>query len=209
MEIVPAILESEAAGIQAKLDQLAAAAPDVQLVQLDVTDGTITEQVSWHQPSEMFQLKWSGEFELHLMQVEPPIREWLADSRVRRCVVHAESSNPIQSLQAIRAAGRRAGLALNPATSAQQAAEAIEIADYILLMTVTPGAQGQLFQYAALDKIHHLLSLKPGVPVYVDGGVNDETIKAIRDAGCSGAAVGSFLWKQTNLAAAISNLRGN
>ena len=207
MEIIPAILEDDIVGIQAKLDKLADFSPETHHVQLDITDGTLTPQSSWHEPSELSALRWASEIELHLMQINPPLKQWLVDSRVTRCVIHAESSDPRQSLLEIKTLGRRAGLALNPATTVAQVSEFLAVADYVLLLTVTPGAQGQPFQASVLTKVQQLHRIKPDLPVYVDGGVSDVTIQPIREASCAGVAVGSFLWRAEDLAKALRELR--
>lgn len=205
MELVPAILETSAAGIQAKLDALARL-PHVKLVQLDVADATLTRQSLWHGPADLPHLRWEGQLELHLMQVAPPLEEWLADSRVSRCVVHAESSHPDRYLAAIRAAGRAAGLALNPGTAVEHAARYLAAADYVLLMTVEPGAQGQSFHHDVLPKAAALKRLEPDLQVYVDGGVRPETLGQVLAAGCDGAAVGSYLWHTEDPAVAWKRL---
>lgn len=205
MDVLPAILEADAAAIQAKLDQLTELG-SVPAVQLDVTDGTLTEQMSWHDPADLPSLGWAGEFELHLMEAQPPLVDWLADSRVTRCIVHAEANDPTNLLQVTRARGRRVGLALHPDTSVEEVGRYVPLADYVVLLTVRPGAQGQPFLGHVLLKVERLRSLHPGVPVYVDGGINPHTLERAASAGCSGAAVGSYLWRSESLAEAWESL---
>ncbi len=205
MELIPAILETSAAGIQAKLDALSHL-PHVRLAQIDVADASITKQSLWHQPEELRHLRWAGQLELHLMQMSPPLAAWLIDSRVVRCVVHAEASHPDRLLAAVRAAGRAAGLAMNPPTTVEQAARYLPGADYVLLMTVEPGAQGQSFHPEALSKATAIRQLEPDIQIYVDGGVRPETIGGIIAAGCDGAAVGSYLWNTEDAAVAWKRL---
>lgn len=205
MELVPAILETSAAGIQAKLD-VVSRLPHVRLVQLDIADATLTRQSLWHQPEDLPRLNWGGQIELHLMQAAPPIAAWLADRRVSRCVVHAESSHPDRFLAAIKAAGRAAGLALNPSTTVEEASRYFPGADYVLLMTVEPGAQGQSFHPDVLPKVAAIKQLEPDLRVYVDGGVRPETLGQVAAAGCDGAAVGSYLWHTEDPAIAWKRL---
>jgi ribulose-phosphate 3-epimerase len=131
---------------------------------------------------------------------------WLADSRVGRCIIHAEADDPANLLQTVRARGRRAGLALHPSTTVEAASRYVPLADYVVLLTVEPGAQGQPFLGHVLLKVGQLRSLHPEVPVYVDGGVNPQTLVRAAEAGCTGAAVGSYLWHAGDLAEAWQHL---
>lgn len=206
MEIIPAILEQNIEAIQQKLDQLTNAG-NIALVQLDITDGTLTGQSSWANPLELEQLKWAGEFELHLMQDQPSVIDWLKDSRVMRCIVHAEASYPNQLLQQIRALGRRAGLALNPQTQPRDIVTLAKLADYFVLLTVVPGAQGQDFQEQVLMKVGELASLVGNKPIYIDGGINDLTTCQVKNHNVAGVAVGSFLWNSQDLGEAMESLQ--
>ena len=201
MELVPAILETTAAGIQARLDALSHLS-HIRLVQIDVADATLTRQTLWHQPEELHLLRWEHQIELHLMQAVPPLGTWLVDERVSRCVVHAEASHPDKLITTIKAAGRAVGLALNPSTTVETVALHLSGVDYVLLMTVEPGAQGQQFLPDVLLKVAALRQLEPDLPVYVDGGVRPETVGAIAVAGCDGVAVGSYLWNTEDVAIA-------
>lgn len=176
-------------------------------MQLDIADGTLTSQSAWANPLELSQLKWAGEFELHLMQSRSAVSNWLKDDRVTRCIVHAEIDCPDQLLQQIRAQGRLAGLALNPQTPVSSAANLVNLVDYFVLLAVEPGAQGQPFIPDVLPKINEIKKINNGCPVYVDGGVNNVTIKQIKDAGADGVVVGSFLWNSQDLNKVIKELR--
>lgn len=207
MMIIPAILETDADKIQEKLDRLAQSSSEINLVQLDVTDSTLTQQASWCNPSDLSRLKWTGEFELHLMQANPPLHQWLTDSRVTRCIVHTEANNPGQLLEEIRTRGRLAGLAFSPDTDVQEFSQLITQADYIVLLTVTPGAQGQPFQDKSLLKIPFIKSVKADLPIYADGGVNIRTMEQITSHGCEGVAVGSYLWNSNDIGRAVAELQ--
>jgi ribulose-phosphate 3-epimerase len=207
MKIIPAILETDIVKIQDKLDRLVQFGSELNLVQLDVTDGTLTQQASWCDPLDLFRLVWTGEFELHLMQANPSLHQWLTDARVTRCIVHAEANNPGQLLEEIRTRGRLAGLAFSPDTDVQEFSQLINQADYIVLLTVTPGAQGQPFQDKSLLKIPFIKLIKSDLPIYADGGVNVRTMEQIISHGCDGVAVGSYLWNSNDIGRAIVELQ--
>jgi len=126
--------------------------------------------------------------------------------------IHAEASAaPVRTLRAIRAAGARAGLALNPATAVEPYADLLPELDMLLLMTVEPGFGGQHFLDLVLPKVRRARELVRGrgVPVWlqVDGGVTDETIGRCAEAGADMFVAGSAVFGATDPAAAVTELR--
>ena len=117
----------------------------------------------------------------------------------------------MRTLRAIRAAGARAGLALNPATAVEPYADLLPELDMLLLMTVEPGFGGQHFLDLVLPKVRRARELVRGrgVPVWlqVDGGVTDETIGRCAAAGADMFVAGSAVFGATDPAAAVTELR--
>jgi len=149
----------------------------------------------------------------HLM-IDNPDR-WApgyAEAGARNVTIHAEAASaPIRTLRAIRAAGARAGLAFNPATSVQPYAELLSEIDMVLLMTIEPGFGGQKFIELVVPKIsqtRELISAHGGeVWLQVDGGVNEETIGRCAEAGADMFVAGSAVYGADDPAAAVSALR--
>jgi ribulose-phosphate 3-epimerase len=113
--------------------------------------------------------------------------------------VHVEVDEPIApTLQAIRAAGRAAGLAVKPATPLSALEPYRELLDIVMVMTVEPGMGGQSFMRDAAGKLpgaRELLSHRPvGGEVHVDGGINRETAEFAGGLGVDVLVVGSALW---------------
>lgn len=125
--------------------------------------------------------------DVHLMiaPVDPYIAAF-ARAGADSITVHAEAGPHLhRSLQAIRAEGKRAGVAINPATPVSVLEHVVGDVDLILVMSVNPGFGGQKFIPAALDKIRQARALIGGRPIdlEVDGGVTVDNAKALADAG--------------------------
>ena len=126
--------------------------------------------------------------------------------------IHIEAEPHLQrALQLIRDGGAKAGIAINPATSAESLSTAIEFCDYVLVMTVNPGFGGQKFIETVVPKIRHISRLirERGVRVdiEVDGGIDARTAPLVTAAGASILVAGSAVFGQPDRAGAIQKLR--
>lgn len=139
-------------------------------------------------------------FDVHLM-VERPY-EWIetfAAAGADLLTVHAEATPHLQrTLAAIRALGRKAGVALNPATSLDCLSYVLDDVDLVLIMTVNPGFGGQKFLPAAGDKVDDLARLREregaSFLISVDGGVDDRTAPDLVRHGADVLVAGSFIF---------------
>lgn len=136
-------------------------------------------------------------FDVHLM-VRPadPFVEAFAEAGADRLTVHAEAGPHLhRTLQRIRAAGKRAGVALNPATPAAAVEPVLDDVDLVLAMTVNPGFGGQRFIAGQLRKIRALRRLIEGcgraVDLAVDGGIDADTAPAAVAAGADVLVAGT------------------
>ena len=115
-------------------------------------------------------------------------------------------------IQQIRAAGCKAGIVLNPCTSLACIEEILPYVDMVLLMTVNPGFGGQEFIEGMLEKIHLLHhtveEMEFDCEIEVDGGINAETSKLVRQAGANVLVAGSAIYGATDVAQAIRDIRG-
>ncbi|HEY1616554.1 MAG TPA: ribulose-phosphate 3-epimerase [Streptosporangiaceae bacterium] len=149
----------------------------------------------------------------HLM-IDNPDR-WApsyAEAGAGNVTIHAEATTaPIRTFRAIRAAGARAGLAVNPATPVEPYADLLPELDMLLLMTIEPGFGGQPFIDAVLPKIRRARQLirAAGVPVWlqVDGGVTEETIVRCAEAGADVFVAGSAVFGTEDPVASVKALR--
>ena len=126
--------------------------------------------------------------------------------------IHQEASTHLhRSLQAIKAAGMKAGVTLNPATPLVMIEEVIEDADIIMLMGVNPGFGGQSFINATVDKMRRLREMvnKLDNPplLEIDGGVNATTAPLLRDAGADILVAGSYVFSSPDPTDTIKKLK--
>ena len=174
----------------------------VEWLHIDVMDGDFVPSISFGMPviksirkeSKMF-------FDVHLMVTEPEryIQDFVscgADS----ITVHAEACTHLhRTLQHIRSLGKKAGVALNPATPLSVLDYVLDETDMILLMSVNPGFGGQPYIQAVTDKIRDLRKMltKAGrdIDIEVDGGVSLNNLPEILDAGANVLVAGSSVFR--------------
>jgi len=126
--------------------------------------------------------------------------------------IHAEATiSPVRTLRAIRAAGARAGLAINPSTPVEPYADLLPELDMLLLMTVEAGFGGQHLLELVLPKLRRareMVSAHGGaVWLQVDGGVSEETIEQCAEAGADVFVAGSAVYGADDPARAVQALR--
>jgi ribulose-phosphate 3-epimerase len=174
----------------------------VDRIHLDVMDGHFVPNLTFGPKMiKALRPRTTLPLDAHLMIAEPGryIDEYL-DAGCDSVTFHVEIDEPIApTLEAIRAAGRAAGLAVKPATPLTALEPYRELLDIVMVMTVEPGFGGQSFMKdVALEKLlpaRELLSHKAfGAEVHVDGGVNRETAEFIGAQGVDILVVGSALW---------------
>jgi ribulose-phosphate 3-epimerase len=136
--------------------------------------------------------------DVHLM-IAPavPYLEAFAAAGADGMTVHAEAGPHLhRSLQAIRALGKRAGVAINPATPVEAVKHVIDIVDLVLVMSVNPGFGGQSFIPDALEKlaaVRDMIGNRP-IDLEVDGGVSTENARALADAGANVFGAGTSIF---------------
>lgn len=192
-----------------------AAAGGVDSIHLDVMDGHFVGNISFGAPVVAALRPHTGiPFHAHLM-IEDPLR-YAADfvgAGSDLIVFHVEATDdPDAVTEAIRRAGRQAGLALNPETPAEAVHPYLERIDLLLVMTVHPGFGRQPFLTDVLRKLESLAAeaTRRGLdlPIAVDGGVNFETIGAAHRAGGDVLVVGSALYEERgDLAPVVERFR--
>jgi ribulose-phosphate 3-epimerase len=211
VQIAPSVLASDFARLA---DEAAAVADVADWLHVDVMDAHFVPNLTIGLPVVEALLKHAAlPLDCHLM-IEDPDR-WApgyAEAGARNVTIHAEAAAaPVRTLRAIRAAGARAGLGINPGTAIEPYADLLPEVDMLLLMTVEPGFGGQHFLDLVLPKIRRARALigdrEGSVWLQVDGGVDDETIGRCAEAGADMFVAGTAVFGATDPAAAVTDLR--
>ncbi|HJY30377.1 MAG TPA: ribulose-phosphate 3-epimerase, partial [Pyrinomonadaceae bacterium] len=126
--------------------------------------------------------------------------------------VHVEADAHLhRTLMAIKDAGAQAGVVLNPATPVGAVEEALQFADYILVMSVNPGFGGQKFITQSVDKVKRLRRMiderQLNVRIEIDGGIDRKNIETVVSAGAEIIVAGSAIFGTSDAEAAVKELR--
>jgi len=178
-------------------------------VQLDVSDGTFGSAQSWKNPQDLNNFETSLKMEVHLMMdnIEEKIGGWLTSS-VQRIIFHLETSkDPILLINKIEEAGKEVGIAIGLDTSWTRLMPFCNKIDLFQVLAVSPGPSGQEFQEECLEKIKSLRENCSSAIIEVDGGVNREVAKKVKEAGADIVNTGSYIFNSNDIKRAIEELR--
>ena len=182
--------------------------PYADLVHLDIADGRFVPNKTIDGCEELKKISTKLNFEVHLMVREPGkiIDQWF-ETKALRFLIHWESVDETELLiNRVKGSGREVGLVLNPETEYSSIEPYVDGIDLVQFMTVDPGFYGSPFLPGVLEKIRNFHLQYPGKIIQVDGGINPETLKLVKEAGASQATVGSYIFGGDNIEKAIEEL---
>ena len=175
---------------------------EIKYLHLDVMDGNYVPSISFGMPVIASLRRYKNFiFDVHMMVVEPDrYVEDMKEAGADMLSVHYEACTHLdRTINHIKSLGMKAGVVLNPATPVSVLKDILADLDFVLLMSVNPGFGGQKYIYYVTNKIKELYLMKrelnKNLLIQVDGGVNEDTIKEVLEAGADYVVAGSAVFK--------------
>ena len=212
VDIAPSILSADFYRLNEEIE--AVTRGGATILHFDVMDGHFVPNLTVGLPvlksiSRATQLP----IDAHLMISEPGrYAEQFVAAGAKMVSVHVEADAHLhRTLMSIKVAGAQAGVVVNPATPIESLGEALEIADYVLVMSVNPGFGGQKFIPTSLDKVRRLKRMiedrRLDTRIEIDGGIDLENIASVVAAGAEIVVAGSAIFGAADAEAAVRGLR--
>ena len=211
--IAPSVLSADFANLQRDVEMINAS--EAAWFHVDIMDGVFVPNLSFGLPVvEAIHRHAKKPLDVHLMIVQPEryIKEFKA-AGAHVLTVHIEASTHLhRTLQAIRAEGMLAGVALNPHTPVSAVSEVLHDADLFCIMSVNPGFGGQSFipqTYEKVRQLRHMLDeAGSSAKIEIDGGVNAQNAADLKAAGADVLVAGNAVFKAQDPIGMIAQLHG-
>ena len=210
--IAPSVLAADFANLQRDIEMINSSEAD--WFHIDIMDGVFVPNISFGMPVlDAINKHAKKTIDVHLMIVDPD--RYIASFKKLGAdilTVHYEACTHLhRTLQAIKAEGMKAGVALNPHTNVDLLEDVIQDIDLVCIMSVNPGFGGQSFienTYSKVEKLKTLINRKNATTlIEIDGGVTNKNAKQLADAGADVLVAGSYVFGAQDPIATIADLK--
>ena len=210
--IAPSILAADFANLQRDIEMINNSKAD--WFHIDIMDGVFVPNISFGMPVlEAITKHAKKTIDVHLMIVDPDrYIKTFANLGANILTVHYEACTHLhRTLQAIKAEGMKAGVAINPHTNVSLLEDVIKDIDLVCMMSVNPGFGGQSFienTYSKIEKLKEIITRNNATAlIEIDGGVTDKNALQLVNAGADVLVAGNFVFKATNPTQTIADLK--
>lgn len=209
LEILPSLLAADFGRLSDEI--LRAEASGADALHLDIMDPHFVPNLSFGPDVVALSRRTAPGFyrNVHLMMSRPDLYlEKFAAAGAQTIQIHVEADCDLHvELARIRSLGVKPAIVLNPETPVERIAPYLDEVDEVLVMTVHPGYGGQKFIADCLPKVSWVRERRPVLDIMVDGGVNGDTAVESVKAGANQLVAGSYLFRQSDMAAAVADMR--
>ena len=203
-EIVASIIAETQEELEQRFDRVK---EHVKTIQLDVMDHHFVKSKSLD--FDFILPRNNCKIEAHLMIKHPD--RWIKKyaEKVDIIIPHIETMrNPEKTIRMVKDKGKMVGFAINPETEIKEIEQYVDYLDLVLILTVHPGYYGSKFIPENLDKVKYLRKKYPDLKIEVDGGIDHDNIKQVRDAGADFSVIGSHIQKSHFVDKTMKHLYG-